>query len=337
MENLNHLKSSIISELEKNTANQSIFKTMSTNSWIDTAKNTQIPKMLFGELWFEKELCLLFSDTNLGKSILAVQIANSLSKGISTANLLNECEPQKVLYLDFELTAKQFENRYSENFENHYIFHENFLRSELDIEKIRNDSSDFEQELLQSLETEITFHCAKVIIVDNITYLKNETEKAKDALRLMKILNSIKKKLDVSILVLGHTPKRDSSKPITRNDASGSKNIMNFCDSSFAIGESFVMNGQRYIIQIKERNVAKIYHSENVLIYTISKRNSFLQFEFIGYGNEHEHLIPKTKADTVERNNKIIELHKTGINNCAIGRQLNIAEGTVRYVLEQNK
>lgn len=330
---LKNLKNELKKELEQH---NTLFKTMSGNSWIDFAKNNPIPRMLFGELWYEKEICILFSDTNLGKSILSVQIANSISKGISTANLINQCEAQKVLYLDFELTAKQFENRYSEEFQNHYVFNENFLRSELDLEKIRNDNSDFEEELLKSLESEITFHNANVVIVDNITYLKNETEKAKDALRLMKILNSIKKKLDISILVLAHTPKRDACKPITKNDVSGSKNIMNFCDSSFAIGESFSNNEYRYIKQIKERNVSKIYHSDNVIIYRIAKINSFLQFEFIEYDIESEHLIHRVKTDVIERNEKIRELHKTGVNNCEIARQLNISEGTVRIVLSQN-
>jgi RecA-family ATPase len=331
--NLKNLENELKKELEQH---NTLFKTMSGNGWIDFAKNNPIPRMLFGELWYEKEICILFSDTNLGKSILSVQIANSISKGISNANLINQCEAQKVLYLDFELTAKQFENRYSEEFQNHYVFNENFLRSELDLEKIRNDNSDFEEELLKSLESEITFNDAKVVIVDNITYLKNETEKAKDALRLMKILNAIKKKLGISILVLAHTPKRDASKPITKNDVSGSKNIMNFCDSSFAIGESFSNNEYRYIKQIKERNTPKIYHSDNVIIYRIAKINSFLQFEFIEYDIESEHLIQRVKTDVIERNEKIRELNKTGMNNCEIARQLNISEGTVRIVLSQN-
>jgi RecA-family ATPase len=329
-----NLKTDLKMEMEQR---QSILKTMSTNKWIDQAKNSPIPRKLFGELWFEKEFCILFSDTNLGKSILSVQIANSISKGISTANLTNECEAKKVLYLDFELTSKQFENRYSEDFSNHYIFDDNFLRSELDLEKIRDSNGDFEEELLLSLESEICFHNAEVVIVDNITYLKNETERAQDAQRLMKILNILKKKLDISILVLAHTPKRDACKPISKNDVSGSKNLMNFCDSSFAIGESFSVNNYRYIKQIKERNVAKIYHSENILIYKIEKINSFLQFVFIDYGDESEHLIHKTKTDVLERNNKIIELNKTGLNNCEIGRQIGVSEGTVRNVLEQNK
>lgn len=329
---LNEFENDLKKELDQNS---SILKTMSTNCWIDYSRKKPIPRQLFGELWFEKEFCILFSDTNLGKSILAVQISNSISKGISTANLVNQCEPQKVLYLDFELSAKQFENRYSENYQNHYVFDENFLRSELDLEKIKNDNSDFENELLLSLENEIVRNNPKVVIVDNITYLKNETEKAKDALRLMKILNSIKKKLDISILVLAHTPKRDDSRPITINDASGSKNIMNFCDSSFAIGRSSSDTELRYIKQIKERNVSKVYGTENILIYRIVKINSFLSFDFVEYGIENEHLSQKSKSDVEERNKNIIELHKNGINNCEIARQLNVSEGTVRYILNQ--
>ena len=54
---LEEFQSDVKMEMEQT---HTIFKTMSTNSWIDQAKNSPIPKMLFGELWFEKEFCILF-------------------------------------------------------------------------------------------------------------------------------------------------------------------------------------------------------------------------------------------------------------------------------------
>ena len=51
-------------------------------------------------------------------------------------------------------------------------------------------------------------------------------------------MKALKSKYGLSILVLAHTPKRDSGKPLGRNDLQGSKMIINFCDSAFAIGES---------------------------------------------------------------------------------------------------
>jgi hypothetical protein len=76
----------------------------------------------------------LFADTNVGKSILAVQIADNVARGEAYGLLCCETKAQKVIYFDFELSDKQFEGRYSEKnndyFTNHYQFSENFYRAE---------------------------------------------------------------------------------------------------------------------------------------------------------------------------------------------------------------
>ncbi len=54
-----------------------LFTVKTGNRWIEQAKTRPIPKMLFGEFWFEGEICILFADTNLGKSILAVRFPES--------------------------------------------------------------------------------------------------------------------------------------------------------------------------------------------------------------------------------------------------------------------
>ncbi len=182
--------------------NKGLFRVMPANKWMEQAKNRPIPKMLFNELWFETELCILFADTNLGKSILAVQIGNSISRGEPIPGFKFEAEKQPVLYFDFELSDKQFENRYSENFENHYIFDKVFLRVEIDPDTEIPEKGGFENFLNQSLEQSIIETGAKILIIDNLTYLKNETERAKDALPLMKYLKSLKSKYGLSILAL---------------------------------------------------------------------------------------------------------------------------------------
>ena len=54
--------------------------------------------------------------TNLGKSILAVQLGDSISRGVAIPGFRLEAAPQKVRYIDFELSDKQFEVRYSASF-----------------------------------------------------------------------------------------------------------------------------------------------------------------------------------------------------------------------------
>ena len=336
MKNLSQLKKELKKELNNNNSNNH-FIIKSANEWIENAKARPRPKMLFGEFWFENEVCILFADSNLGKSIIAVQIAESIASGKSTCGLNKEIEAQKVLYFDFELSDKQFENRYSNDYSEHYIFPSNFKRAEINDDFTCNNIVDFEKEFITSLENSVTEEGIKIVIIDNLTYLKNETEKAKDALSLMKELKKIKNKHNLSLLILAHTPKRDSSKPLTKNDLSGSKMLINFCDSAFAIGESSSEIGLKYIKQIKQRNTEQFYGSENVILCEIEKTNSFLQFSFLDFGNEYEHLKTVEITTKADRNDLILELHNQGKSNVAIADELNISEGTVRYILNKFK
>lgn len=326
---LNHKK-----ELEKASESFGLFSVKNGNEWIEQAKSRPVPKMLFSEFWHEQELCILFADTNLGKSILAVQIADSISKGKAIQGFKLESEAQKVLYFDFELSDKQFENRYSENFENHHIWSENFLRVEIDPNSDFPENQTFEDYLNDSLERTIIQTGAKILIIDNLTYLKNETEKAKDALPLMKHLKALKSKFGLSILALAHTPKRDLTKPITRNDLSGSKMLMNFIDSSFSIGESHSDKHLRYIKQIKERHTEKIFDAENVIVCQVQKPSNFLQFEFVGFGTEREHLKELTEKDRETNISKAKELSQQGKSQRTIAAELGISVGAVNKYLK---
>lgn len=319
---------------------QSLFKIQTAEKWIKEAQTRPAPKMLFGEFWFEGELSILFADTNVGKSILAVQIADAISRGKSIRDLTLEIGPQKVIYFDFELSEKQFEARYSERrpnadyFENPFPFHKNLLRAEINPEaNIDHGFVDFETYLHFSLESAINTHSARILVIDNLTYLKNETERARDALPLMKYLKNLKAKYGLSILALAHTPKRDHAKPITRNDLQGSKMLINFCDSCFAIGESVKEQGLRYLKQIKVRNAEMKFGSENVCLCQIEKSSNFLHFEFGGYGSEREHLKDLPDGDREALIAKVKDLSTEGKKQREIARQLDISVGTVNKYL----
>ena len=321
---------------QRNEAKESkgLFTVKTASRWIEQAKTRPIPQMLFGEFWFEGELCILFADTNLGKSILAVQIGNSISKGEQIRGFKLETPKQPILYFDFELSDKQFENRYSIKFEQHYNFDNNFIRVEINPDAVIPEAQTFEDYLNHSLERSITETGAKVLIIDNLTYLKNETEKAKDALPLMKHLKALKNKYGLSILALAHTPKRDLSKPITRNDLQGSKMLINFCDSSFSIGESHSDKNLRYLKQIKQRNTEQIYDAENVCVCQIDKPLNFLLFEFVNFGKEWEHLKQHTERDKENLNEKVSELKQQGRSLREIGAELGISHTTVSRILK---
>ena len=323
--------------MQGNEAKESIglFIVKPANRWIEQAKIRPIPKMLFSEFWFEGELCILFADTNLGKSILAMQIGDSISRGEQIEGFILEALKQPILYFDFELSDKQLENRYSIKFEEHYIWDKNFLRVEIDPDLTIPETQTYEDYLIDSFEQSIVQTGAKVLIIDNLTYLKNENEKAKDALPLMKQLKALKSKYGLSILALAHTPKRDLSKPITRNDLQGSKMLMNFCDSSFSIGESHSDKNLRYLKQIKQRNTEQLYDAENVCVCQIDKPVNFLLFEFVNFGKEWEHLKQRTEKDKENLNEKVSELKHQGRSFREIGSELGISQTQAKRIFDK--
>jgi hypothetical protein len=319
-----------------------LFQVKTGNEWLEDAAKRDIPEMLFSEFWHEGELCILFADTNLGKSILAVQIGDSISRGEPIRGFNLGTAPQKVLYLDFELSDKQFENRYSIDYQNHFEFSTFFFRAEIDPDKADPADakfSNFENYLFHSLETWIMKLGAKILIVDNITYLKQETEKARDALPLMKQLKALKSKFGLSILALAHTPKRDLSKPITKNDLQGSKMLINFCDSSFAIGESTQDKALRYLKQIKERSTEKVFDEDNVVTCLITKPSNFLQFEFCQFGTERDHLKAQTESEKASLESDILALKESepNLSFAAIAERLGTNKMRVSRIVKKNK
>src|ERR1700761_1761386 len=111
--NTQHLQQISLQQLhQQQSNNDNILMRRDANYWMDEARSRAIPQMLFGKFWHQGEVCILFADSNLGKSILAVQIADAISKGNATYPFNVETQPQPVIYCDFELTDKQFEARY---------------------------------------------------------------------------------------------------------------------------------------------------------------------------------------------------------------------------------
>jgi archaellum biogenesis ATPase FlaH len=311
-----------LDELTKEPINDKDFFIIKTaNEWINLAKNRPTPNRLYFDFWFEYELCCLFASSNVGKSILAVQIAVKIA------------ENQKILYFDMELSSKQFEGRYSENYQNHYPFSENFIRIELNPNFVPENKS-FEEILNESLELSINATDAKVLIIDNLTYLRNDTEKAKDALTLMKYLKNLKSKYNLSILVLAHTPKRDFTKALSINDLAGSSMLGNFFDCCFTIGASAKDKNLRYLKQIKVRECEKKYDADNVITYQIIKHSNFVEFEFIEYSTEKEHLKEATEKDKSAVKEKVKELHQNGKTQREIAKDLGISAMTVNRYLK---
>ena len=300
--------------------NVGVMNIKTANRTILEASQKPTPRSLWDCFWYEGELSCLFADSNVGKSILAVQIADRIA------------QTDNVLYLDFELSEKQFQLRYTNEHGNLYSFPERLYRVSLDCDSLLD--ANFEEAIIGSIEQMALQTGCRIFIVDNLTYLCCAMEKGDAAGRLMIQLNNLKKKYGLSLLVLAHTPKRSLDCPITSNDLAGSKRLYNFFDSVFAIGKSAQDGSLRYVKQLKVRYGT---YSYDAIIYEIEKVDCFLQFVHRGYSTEKEHLKQLGDDESTRRDSQILELSRMGKSLREIASQVGCGKSTVGRVIHRSK
>ena len=96
-----------------------------------------------------------------------------------------------------------------------HVFPVHFLRAEIDPASL--EGVDMSEAVLQSIEIAAQRGIRKVFI-DNLTFICRDAEKAVTAAELMIRLARFKKMYDLTMVVIAHTPKRDSGFPLTQND-----------------------------------------------------------------------------------------------------------------------
>ncbi len=348
---------------------------------------------LFGEMWKEGELAILFADTGCGKSIFAVQLAESIARGVGVLAALpthaaatavsvpesiatealsvpgaiatgaleedvaqtsvtsypvpsSTVTPKRVLYLDFELTETQFNERYSRH-ENglcvdKYKFSKRNMRAQIGWDReVPEAFESYGGFMAHSIAEAVDKHKAKVLIVDNISWLATANTHAGAALTLMKALKRLKQDLGISIMVIAHTPKRPYARPLTDNDLTGNKMLANFADSLIGIGKSHRGHDIRYIKHIKVRTSGSQDDASNVIVCRLEKPHNFPKFTFLENGSERAHLMPyydRAYHYREELTNEVRRLAATGMTERDIADKLCLGKTTVhRYLTEDAK
>lgn len=283
-------------------------------------------KFLYDRLITEGELGIYFGSSGSCKTIHAVQIAEKFARE----------NPEKHAYhLDCELSGKQFQSRYTnEETGQRYSFADNFIRAEINVDGIEDSDlgKKFSDLIIASIEEvlEQDEKCT-LFIVDNITYLFDDPEKSKDALGLMKRLKAIKNKYSerlLTMIVIAHTPKRDSAKPLTKNDLFGSSMLYNFAENVIAIGTSSKGADFRYIKQLKTRIGKADYDADNVLECVITQdSNGFVYLKETGTCPESEHLAGFTKES--DWKSKAVEYFSKGMSQRQVAKELGKSPSTI--------
>ncbi|NOT47383.1 MAG: AAA family ATPase, partial [Acidobacteria bacterium] len=314
------------------------------NEWMREGKAQPMPKPLFGDLWLEGELAVLFGDTGSGKSVLAAAIAESLARGPSIGPFENTARPQRVLYVDLDLSSKQFEMRYTDDHEPRlgefsrrpYRFSERFRRIELKPEMLpQSKDGEFEIDLRRMLRALIERAGANVLIIDSLSHLKRTADETRGWVSVLKELKRLKQETGISILVLAGTLKRSFWRTLVAGDVQGSRAVANFADNIFAIGRCRREGDQRYIKHVRPRSSELVFGTDNFPVFRIAKTGgNFLTFEFLEVASEADLIQVGSKP---EPDKSLIEtvkhLSSLGMSIRQVAAELDISKSAVHRYL----
>ena len=284
------------------------------NQCIDDAH--QLPPLvsLYPDIVLEGDLCIIFGQSGIGKTIFAMQIARYIAEN-----------GKRLLYVDCEMTPRQLGNRYETP-----NFPPTFLRAEMDREHPAED-------VLKGIEEVAVANHVEVVFIDNITALGQSLDRSADAGALMASLNTLKKKYNWTLVVLNHVPKMFSGNvPLSLSAMQGSAKINQLIDDAIGLAQSCIDSNLVYVKQCKWRNGELTMGADHVAVYERCKdEDGNLGFISRGFGTEQEHLSIENSNEREEMKARVRELSNKGMTQTAIAEQLGISQSKVSRLLKE--
>ena len=281
----------------------SIFETRPANECTRTAEAKQQPFELFGSLWRTGELAVVVGESGVGMSVLAVQIAESITRGTGAQASLpanaafrgrggslvtRQSSPvtapaQPVLLLDLEHSDTQFAERYRcpspipGKLPVRYRFSSKLSRTtfgDLHIpDAFRRDVARYYRHSLQRM---LAASEAKILIIDSLTLLDPRSTGPAAAIRTMQMLKRLTLKYGYSILVLAQSRQKIKIQKSAAGNLYSSlftfhSSLSQPADSVFAIGRSTFAPDIRYIKHLKSTSAPVTHDASNVLVYQLDR------------------------------------------------------------------
>jgi KaiC/GvpD/RAD55 family RecA-like ATPase len=280
-------------------------------------------RQLFGDMWLSGELSVMFAEAGCGKSVLAVQIAESIARGKEFAPMEIKPQRQKVVYIDLETSPEQFCSRYSHDDSGRYKpyrFSRNFIYAG------RRENAEPPIEMIGKL---IDSTGAKVLVIDNLTHLMRG-HSSSETMRVTRELRRICRRDGVSILLLVHSPPANLRRGIETRDMPFADVISAVADNVFAVGRVGSDSTGRYIKHLRPGPSAYIFGASHVPWFRVRKRANFTFFDFCGFAREGALRLTDNDRREWDLIGRIGELRQAGMTMRGIGKALEMSKTTVQ-------
>ncbi|HMT08406.1 MAG TPA: AAA family ATPase [Pyrinomonadaceae bacterium] len=225
---------------------------------------------MFDAFWQTGETALLFGEPGVGKSLLAVQIADALARGTPLPGFVMPKRRRKVLYVDMNLSEEQFGRRYtaaaSEGLkEAAYKFADRFYRM----------CPPHDKDLVTWVTKAVRLHGFDAVVIDDLTAIMRTNDGTIDSLKAVRGLKQLSHSTGVSMLVLADSLPGLRQHDMSECDLRRSRILCSVADSVFGIGQSS-KDGQLDLIQFRTQTSEIVWGSKNKIHCAIQRNDSGL-------------------------------------------------------------
>lgn len=290
--------------------------------------NTPEPGRLFGEFWREGELAVLCGADGAGKSIMALQIADSISKGKPVEGFALDTEARPVMYLDLSTPDRVFYKRYTAEGMGGHDFSPDFHR--VFIYKQFYNYNRFKSEFAKSLADQVKTRKIKVLVVNCMDAIKNLAGE-NFIIPLVKRLQAV---YGLSVLLVSGVRQGTEDKKITLG-CMPNKRLAGVADSVFALGKSNKEEDLRYLIQLKSGNGKITFGEDNTAILKITKPTNFTGFELVTFEEEYGHRAEKLSE--LEKSILTLQYNDPDLSYAKIANMLGTNKMKVKRTLSKHR
>lgn len=203
-------------------------------------------RALFDRFWQMGEMLLLFGAAGVGKSLMAVRLADALARGRPIAGFDMPKRRHRVLYVDLTLSEAQFQRRYTPELQGAkpYRFAERFS-----YERPGHD-----EDLCTWVRKMVRKYAFEVIIIDDLSAVMRTNDGTFDSLRIVRDLKRLSHETGVAIMVLADSmPSRRQD--LSEADLRRSSILCGVADSVLGLGS--YGHGHMKLVHFRSHGVVK--------------------------------------------------------------------------------
>jgi len=241
----------------------------------------KMPEPIIENLLFEKDLMGLAGGTNVGKSVMSMQLSACLAMGVPFMNFRIP-KPRKVMHVQFELKDESFRvliERTAGHVLEQYPVEAKLFEENCSI--LSSGQIDVFTDKWDQIDSNLTFEPRDVLVVDNLyTSTNKNVSKNQDVMDLLRKMVNLKNKHNVAIVIVSHHKKLGEASPLDVSHMLGGSAYTNHLDGIVQLASSNRMPGLKVMKITKVRSQNDL-HGVPVGIKLHNVTDGSLYFEYM--------------------------------------------------------